>query len=419
MTSRSQIPRIERLSVRNYRVLRDVTLKEITPLTVLTGPNGSGKSTVFDVFAFLAEAFTDGLRPALEGRNRLAELRSKGSEGPVVIEITYRDTDRTLITYHLEIDDGTNGRAEVAREWLRVAQPRRGYPPHFLDFHHGEGTVMDDPSSIDTRQAERLKSPDLLAVNALGQLERHPRISALRTFITGWYLSYVAADSARATPTAGPMERLSKSGDNLPNVVQYLAEEHPERWEQIRSVLAQRVPQLRDIEAETLSDNRLLLRLRDAPFAEPILSRFVSDGTLKLLTYLVVLLDPIPAPFIGIEEPENQLHPRLLPLLAEECRMATVASQLLVTTHSSEFLSEVKPKEARVLYRDSTGYTTSERVSDMPVVMAQVAAGATLGALWRQGYFSQGDPLQDRRRVGNCRAAATASQLLPGRAPKA
>ena len=194
------------------------------------------------------------------------------------------------------------------------------------------------------------------------------------------------------------MERLSKSGDNLPNVVQYLAEEHPERWEQIRSVLAQRVPQLRDIEAETLSDNRLLLRLRDAPFAEPILSRFVSDGTLKLLTYLVVLLDPIPAPFIGIEEPENQLHPRLLPLLAEECRMATAASQLLVTTHSSEFLSEVKPKEARVLYRDATGYTTSQRVSDMPVVMAQVAAGATLGALWRQGYFSQGDPL---RRDGN------------------
>ena len=83
MPPTTQIPRIERLVVKNYRVLRNVTFKEITPLTVLTGPNGSGKSTVFDVFAFLSDAFTDGLRPAVEARNRLSELRSRGAEGPV------------------------------------------------------------------------------------------------------------------------------------------------------------------------------------------------------------------------------------------------------------------------------------------------------------------------------------------------
>lgn len=273
-----QVPRIERLVVRNYRALRDVSFCNITPLTVLTGPNGSGKSTVFDVFAFLSEAFTDGLRPALEARNRLSELRSRGSEGPVSIEITYRDVDSTLMTYHLGVTDGPAGRPLVDREWLRVARPRRGYPPHFLDFTRGQGTVMDDPDSIDSRQPERLSSPDLLAVNALGQLERHPRISSLRSFVTGWYLSYIAADSTRTTPISGPMERLSKSGDNLANVVQFLVEEHPDRWEDIRRVLSQRVPQLRTIEAETLTDNRLLLRLRDEPFSEPILSRFVSDG---------------------------------------------------------------------------------------------------------------------------------------------
>ncbi|MFN3258545.1 MAG: AAA family ATPase [Ilumatobacter sp.] len=388
-----QIPRIERLKVHNYRALRDVSFTQLTPLTVLTGPNGSGKSTVFDVFAFLSEAFTEGLRPALEARNRLAELRSRGSDGPVTIEITYRDVDNVLITYHLAISEGSAGRPIVEREWLRVSRQRRGYPPHFLDFSNGAGTVMDEPDSIDTRQHEQLKSADLLAVSALGQLERHPRISSLRSFITGWYLSYVAADSTRATPISGPTEHLSRSGDNLPNVVQYLVEERPDTWDQIRRVLADRVPQLQTIEAETLSDNRLLLRLRDAPFAEPIISRFVSDGTLKLLAYLTVLYDPTPAPFIGLEEPENQLHPRLLPLLAEECRMATEASQMLVTTHSPEFLSELRPDEVRVLYRDHTGYTQTTRVADMESVMPHVAAGANLGALWRQGYFANADPL--------------------------
>jgi predicted ATPase len=399
VTPVSQTPRIERLTVQNYRVLRDVTLKELTPLTVLTGPNGSGKSTVFDVFAFLSEVFTEGLRPAVEARNRLVELRSRGSEGPVVIEFQYRDTDRKLITYHLAINEGSNGRPIVEREWLRFPRAHQGYPPHILDFQRGSGTVLpgDEPGPIETREHETLKSADLLAVSALGQFERHPRISALRSFITGWYLSYVAADGTRTTPTAGPMERLSKTGDNLSNVVQYLAEEHPGRWEEIRRVLAERVPRLETVEAETLSDNRLLLRLKDAPFEVPVLSRFVSDGTLKLLAYLTVLYDPASAPFIGIEEPENQLHPKLLPLLAEECRAASARSQLLVTSHSPDFLSELRPSEVRVLYRNSSGYTQGERVADMPGVMAQVDAGAKLGALWRQGYFSHGDPLRQER----------------------
>ena len=83
--------RIESLQVRNYRALKDITVERITPLTVLLGPNGSGKSTVFDVFAFLSECFKDGLRRAWDRRGRFRELRSRDSEGPIVIEIKYRE----------------------------------------------------------------------------------------------------------------------------------------------------------------------------------------------------------------------------------------------------------------------------------------------------------------------------------------
>ena len=77
-------PRITGLRVRNYRALRDLALTELTPLTVLLGPNGSGKSTVFDVFAFLSECFTDGVRKAWDRRGRFRELRSRDSRGPIV-----------------------------------------------------------------------------------------------------------------------------------------------------------------------------------------------------------------------------------------------------------------------------------------------------------------------------------------------
>lgn len=142
-----------------------------------------------------------------------------------------------------------------------------------------------------------------------------------------------------------------------------------------------------------MPDGRLLLQIKDAPFAEPVLSRFASDGTLKLLAYLIVLHDPDPPQFIGIEEPENFLHPRLLPDLAEECRAATERSQLLATTHSPFFVNGLRPEEVRILYRDEQGHTQSVRAADAPGIPEFLSAGASLGHLWLEGRFGVGDPL--------------------------
>lgn len=394
--STSSVPaRIETLRVQNYRVLRDLRLRDITPLTVLLGPNGSGKSTLFDVFAFLSECFTVGLRRAWDKRNRFRELRSRNAEGPIVIELRYREQPSTpVITYHLAIDERLSGPV-VAEEWLQWRRGRYGKPFRFLDFRDGTGSVIsgDLPEINDQRVPETLESPELLAVNTLGQFARHPRVSALRRFISGWYLSYLAADSTRGAPESGPQERLSQSGDNLPNVVQYLAEQHPQRLEEILGILARRVPRLERVDAQILADGRLLLQIKDEPFAQPIMAKFASDGTLKMLAYLTVLHDPQPAPLVGIEEPENQLHPRLLNPLAEECRSATARSQLLVTTHSPFFVDGLRPKELWVLYRGDDGFARARRASDMPKVKAFVDEGAHLGDLWMEGYFDVGDPL--------------------------
>ena len=386
--------RIQYLKVQNFRALRAVEFKELTPLTVLLGPNGSGKSTVFDVFAFLSECFEGGLRRAWDKRGRAKELKTRGCDGPVVIEIKYKEPDYPVITYHLAVDE-RNGAPVVVEEWLKWKRAKYGQPFKFLDYKegHGEAVSGDAPDASDTRVPISLASPDLLAVNALGQFGEHPRVVALRGFIKGWYVSYLSADGAKGQPEAGPQEHLEKNGGNLANVIQYLRERHEDRLEHIFKVLRQRVPRIDRVFTQTMPDGRLLLQIKDAPFDLPILSRFASDGTLKMLAYLVLLHDPDPPPFIGIEEPENFLHPRLLLELAEECRAAAASTQLLVTTHSPFFLNGLRPKEARILWRGDDGYTKIMRASDIQGVKEFIEHGALLGDLWMEGHFGVGDPL--------------------------
>ncbi|HMW17532.1 MAG TPA: AAA family ATPase [Accumulibacter sp.] len=391
------IPRVESLCVENYRALRKLELDKLTPMTVLLGANGSGKSTVFDVFNFLSECFQFGLRYAWDRRGRGKELKSRGSTGPIVFELKYRERPKTpIITYHLAIDEGAKG-PEVVEEWLQWRRGTKGQPFRFLEFKRGAGKAAsgDAPDSDDVRVDTNLRSPDLIAVNTLGQFTEHPRVAALREFITDWYVSYLSIDQTRNQPEAGPQERLSKNGENLPNVIQYLKEQHPERLERIFAVLRQRIPRLERVDAEPMPDGRLLMQIKDAPFEQPVLAKFASDGTMKMLAYLAVLYDPEPPRFIGIEEPENFLHPRLLPELAEECRAASERAQLLITSHSPLLLNAMRAKEARVLYRDEQGYTQAVRADDIAGIPELISAGASLGHLWMEGHFGLGDPLID------------------------
>lgn len=399
-TLRAYPPRVERIRIRNFRALRDVAFENITPLCVLLGPNGSGKSTVFDVFAFLSECFTDGLRRAVgsRGDGTLRDLRSRDSDGPISLELTYREgyegSKRPFaITYHLEIGEDRN-RPVVVREWMHWKRQSYGAPYRFLDYTHGQGTVItgEMPEKEDTRVERRLTGADVLAVSTLGQLAENPRVKALRDFVTGWHLSHLSAKEMRQIPTAGPQEHLSRSGDNLVNVIDYLRENEPQILEVIFGRLRHRIPRIERVDSTPLPSGHLLLMVKDAPFKDAVQARYASDGTMKMLAYLVQLNDPKPPPLTGIEEPENFLHPKLLRELAEECDQAAVKTQLLVTTHSPFFIDGLAPDQVWAMARDETGYTVVRRLSNMPVLRPMLDAGATLGGLWMENYFEFGNP---------------------------
>ena len=382
-------PRLEALQVTNYRVLRNFQIEHITPLAAFVGANGSGKSTIFDVLSFLAECFTIGLRPAWEERGRFHELRSRGQRGPkkhITIKVTYREQpDVGQMDYYLAIGEDEQG-PYVAGESLR---PRGTQGSPILQYDQGIGyyTVDEASPDQDPRRFERFNARDVLAVSVLGQFARLPRVTTLYRFLTDWYLFRVTADTIRDGSGSGSSDRLTPAGDNLTQVIQNLQKNQPGRLTRIVDVLSRWVPLLTGVETEQSAEGRLLLQLRDRPSWRPILARFASEGALKMLAYLTILYSPHPPRLIGLEEPENFLHPRLLSELAEECRAASDRTQLLVTTHSPFFINGLRPEEVWVLTRDDAGFTRVQRAADTPGVPEFMAEGARLGDLWMEGYF--------------------------------
>jgi predicted ATPase len=191
---------------------------------------------------------------------------------------------------------------------------------------------------------------------------------------------------------AGDSEHLSESGDNLPLVAQYLYEQHPRTFKKILNTMTSRVPGIDKIEPRLQDDGYLTLRFKDGSFKTPFLDRYVSDGTIKMFAYLVLLHDPKPHPLLCVEEPENQLYPKLMTELAEEFRLyAHRGGQVLVSTHSPDFLNAVNLEEVCWLVKKA-GATEIRRAKDDTQIAAYMAEGDQMGYLWKQGFFTGADP---------------------------
>lgn len=395
--------KIESIRLKNYKLFRDVHIKDIPKFCVVVGANGSGKTTLFDVFGFLHDSLKGNVRQALDARGRFKEVLSRDSDSDTIeIEIQYRMPilgKNRLVTYLLEIGE-EDGVVKIRREILRYKRGRHGAPFHFLDFANGEGYAITNEEDFDkqeeelTREYQTLDSPDILAVKGLGQFERFKAANAFRRLIESWHVSDFHISAARGRKEAsGDSEHLSETGDNLPRVAQYLFEHHRQAvFDHILANMTRRVPGVKAVEPLLMDDGYLTLRFQDGSFKTPFLDRYVSDGTIKMFAYLVLLYDPKPHPLLCVEEPENQLYPKLMPELAEEFRLyAHRGGQVLVSTHSPDFLNACELDEVFWLVKNN-GYTEIRRAKDDPQIAAYMAEGDKMGYLWKQGFFEGADP---------------------------
>lgn len=392
--------KIEKIRLKNFKVFQNVTIKDIPAFCVIVGANGAGKTTLFDVFGFLKDCLTYNVTRALQARGGFQEVVSRGHEQETIeLEIQYRlplaGTER-LVTYLVEIGL-QNKRPAVLREVLRCKRETYGSPFHFLDFRYGKGTVTneEDFSKMDVyREEQDLGAMDILAIKGLGQFLKFKAANALRQMIESWHVSDFHIDAARGAKEAiGEYEHLSASGDNLQQVARNLFENHRDIYDRILEAMRQRVPGVNEITTQDTVDGRLVLQFGNGIFKDPFIDRFVSDGTLKMFAYLVLLNDPSPHPFLCVEEPENQLYPRLLPELAEEFRnYAERGGQVMVSTHSPDFLNATELEEVFWLEKGEDGFSTVCRASDDEQVAAYMKAGDKMGYLWNQGLFGKADP---------------------------
>jgi len=389
--------KIETIEIKNYRLFKNVELKNLPTMTVVVGANGSGKSTLFDVFSFLKESLTQNVATAVARRGGFKELVSRDQKGPICITVKFRETGNRLATYQLEVAND-EGKPVVHREVLKFRRGRRGQPWHFVDFSRGKGTAITNESvygqedAKEERKEYELEDPSILAIKGLGQFKEFRIVTEFRTLIENWHISDFHIGDARPSIEAGYAEHLSTRGDNIAQVAQYLFEHHKSEFDKVLEKMRQRVPGVKKVEAIPTEDGRLVLRFQDGSFKDPFISRYVSDGTIKMFAYLILLFDPKPHPLLAVEEPENQLYPQLLYELVEEFRdYAERGGQVFISTHSPDFLNGVNLEEIFWLVKKD-GFTTVERASDSNLLKNLVHEGDLPGTLWKQGLFEGAGP---------------------------
>lgn len=393
--------KLESIRLKNFKTFKNAEFRNIPRMCVLVGANGTGKSTLFSVFGFLKDAMSEDVHVALTklgGSRGFQEARSRDTTGPIEIELKFREMDNTpLITYSLAINEDHKG-AFVERELLKYRRGSKGQPWHFLDFARGVGqAVTNEPDQVTheqelQREHQALKSADTLAVKGLAQFKKFPAAMAFGELITNWHISDFHIQKARPEQEAGHAEHLSKEGENLALVTEFLFKRHKDVFNKVIERLKHRVPGITNVEAKTTEEGRVLLRFQDGAFSDPFLARHVSDGTIKMFAYLMLLYDPNPHPLLCVEEPENQFYPKLLVELAEEFRAyAQRGGQVFVSTHSPDFLNACELDEVFWLVKDQ-GYTLVKRASDDEQIKAYMADGDKMGYLWKQGFFDGADP---------------------------
>jgi predicted ATPase len=428
------VAKIEGFRIKNYKVLKDISMgkfsyskdegESLTNLTVVIGKNGTGKSSLFDAFGFLSDALKEGVETAcdMRGRGGFDRLRSKGAYGPIEFFIYYREEANSRpISYELVIDVDEKNRPYVSRERLRQRRKgqKHGQPLSFFYLQNGKGIAWKgDDSGVDIGSDQQLidifdemrsgrkkeeESSEMepieftdsreLGIATLGSLMKHPRIAKFRKFIEGWYLSYFSPDSARSLPNKGPQKHLNTHGDNLANVVQFMEREHNKIFQSILKRIAEKIPGINTIETESTPDGRLLLKFNDRGFTDPFYAQQMSDGTLKMFAYLLLLEDPSPPPFICIEEPENGLYHKLLESLVEEFREHSSrkgGTQIFITTHHPLFVNALKPEEVWSLSKNKDGFSEIRRASDDNLIQNLVEQELPLGNLWYSDYLEEG-----------------------------
>lgn len=403
--------KIEGVKIQNFGPLKDIVMgktlsnqqgRALNNVTAIIGPSGNGKSTLADVFGFLADCLEMGVEAACDVKNRggFQQIRSQGRNEPIQIELYYREKSNTRpITYEVEIDEDESGRPYVKAERLRQRAEKRGRPLSFLFLQNGKGYVYegreggadDNGRSVSGKKVEvELVDTRKLGIVTLGAMKQYERIEHFLNFLKSWYLCYFSPDAARTLQTSAPQPYLNRTGSNINNVAQYMYRENKRDFQRVLREIQTKLPDIEKIEPVKFDNGQMMLKFWEKDFASAFYSPKMSDGTLKLFAYYLLLHESNPRQLVFIEEPENGLyHQYLLDLANEMIRSVGTgySKQLFVTTHSPFFVNALNPEDVWVLKKGKDGFSFIKRASEYEFVKELSEEGIPLGDMWYSKYF--------------------------------
>lgn len=400
------------IAIRNYGTLKDIKMgriyadgnaRDLGNMVAIIGPSGNGKSTLADAFGFIADALATDVEAACDKENRggYEKLHSQGCTGPISFELYYRENSNSRpITYELSISADSSGRPYVREERLRQRQANQSYgrPLSFLHLVKGIGYAFvgkdggQDDKGNDTGEKVDVALSDTrkLGIVTLGAMKQYSRIEQFLNFLKSWYLCYFSPDASRRIQSAVPTPYLDRYGSNLNNVAQYMYRENPKEFKRILSEIQTKIPSIRKIQPVKMPNGQMVLEFFQDNFREPFYSQRMSDGTLKLFAYYLLLHESNPRQLVFIEEPENGLYHQYLADLAREMAKNVgngYTKQLFVTTHSPFFVNSLPPEDVWVLEKGADGFSTAKCASEYAFVPELVQEGAELGNLWNSKFF--------------------------------
>lgn len=400
------------IAIQNYGSLKNIKMgklysnqhgSELGNMVAIIGPSGNGKSTLADAFGFISDCLSSDVESACDANNRggYDQLVSQGSRDPIHFEIYYKESNNSRpITYELTIAKDKSGRPYVKDERLRQRRPgnKSGRPLSFLNLTDGKGYAFegkeggqDDDGSVEGDKVDvELSDIRRLGIVTLGAMKQYSRIEMFLAFLKSWYLCYFTPDAARQIQTATPAQYLNRTGSNLNNVAQYMYRENPSDFKKILYDIQTKIPNIKKIEPIKMQNGQMVLEFWQDGFENPFFSPRMSDGTLKLFAYYLLLHERNPRQLVFVEEPENGLYHQYLATLATEMKRNVgtgFSKQLFVTTHSPFFVNALSPEQVWVLEKDKEGFSTAKQASSYQFVKDLVEEGATMGDLWYSQYF--------------------------------
>ncbi len=285
---------IEQIKVKNFRLYKNLHVTHLQRLNVFLGANGSGKTTLFKVFSFLSTCLKENVTVAVNREGGFKEVITRNSNPEkdlIEFEIKFRNFEQRekspLATYHLKIGF-SRGKVFIEREVLKYRRGTSGKPWHFLDYSRGRGFATKNDydrerwNAEEEREDQALGAEDVLALKGLGQFERYKTIKSFRTLLEQWLVSNLQNEEMRKINEVGADQQLSRSGNNLAQVASFLYEYHRDIFQTILTKMKQRVPGIDKVDIIINEAGQILLKFGDNSFTDPFISKYTSDGTIKM-----------------------------------------------------------------------------------------------------------------------------------------